>query len=159
MYLAAVDLPQIHQHYKSTNFTEAEEWENDLSSIDNFIQTNFPAIQFEEFGLKPKAVNERNLTDDNDDIELENDIIPTTVLLSKQNKYQHMEEGQFCRRKFDGRSGYCILAYQCLHVIREYRFHGVKIDICTYRKNIPVVCCPLAGKHTEDQRISIQSIS
>lgn len=67
------------------------------------------------------------------------------------------EEGAFCRRSFDGRSGYCILAYQCLHVIREYRVHGTKIDICTYRRNIPVICCPLADKHIDDQRISAQS--
>ncbi|XP_013100659.2 serine protease snake isoform X2 [Stomoxys calcitrans] len=69
---------------------------------------------------------------------------------------QRQEEGSFCRRSFDGRSGYCILAYQCLHVIREYRVHGTKIDICTYRRNIPVICCPLADKHIDDQRISAQ---
>ena len=63
-------------------------------------------------------------------------------------------EGSFCRRSFDGRSGYCILAYQCLHVVREYRVHGTKIDICTYRKNIPVICCSLADKHVDEQRIS-----
>lgn len=63
-------------------------------------------------------------------------------------------EGSFCRRSFDGRSGYCILAYQCLHVIREFRIHGTKIDICTYRKNIPVICCTLADKHIDEQRIS-----
>uniref|UniRef100_A0A1I8NBH8 Peptidase S1 domain-containing protein n=1 Tax=Musca domestica TaxID=7370 RepID=A0A1I8NBH8_MUSDO len=66
------------------------------------------------------------------------------------------EEGAFCKRSFDGRSGYCILAYQCLHVIREYRLHGTKIDVCTYRRNIPVICCPLADKHIDDQRISAQ---
>lgn len=44
------------------------------------------------------------------------------------NGPQRKEEGSFCRRSFDGRSGYCILAYQCLHVIREYRVHGTKID-------------------------------
>ncbi|TMW52255.1 hypothetical protein DOY81_002658 [Sarcophaga bullata] len=70
------------------------------------------------------------------------------------NLTQSKEEGAFCRRRFDGRSGYCILAYQCLHVIREYRLQGVPIDICTYRKNIPVICCPLADKHVEGQRIS-----
>lgn len=70
---------------------------------------------------------------------------------------QRKEEGEFCRRSFDGRSGYCILAYQCLHVIREYRLQGIAIDICTYRKNIPVICCPLADKHIEEQRISAQS--
>ncbi|KAH8340519.1 hypothetical protein KR059_000426, partial [Drosophila kikkawai] len=63
-------------------------------------------------------------------------------------------EGAFCRRSFDGRSGYCILAYQCLHVIREYRVHGTRIDICTHRNNVPVVCCPLADKHVLAQRIS-----
>lgn len=73
------------------------------------------------------------------------------------NEPQRKEEGSFCRRSFDGRSGYCILAYQCLHVIREYRIHGTKIDTCTYRKNIPVICCPLADKHIDDQRISAQS--
>ncbi|XP_073818318.1 snake [Musca autumnalis] len=66
------------------------------------------------------------------------------------------EEGAFCKRSFDGRSGYCILAYQCLHIIREYRLHGTKIDVCTYRRNIPVICCPLADKHIDDQRISAQ---
>ena len=71
-----------------------------------------------------------------------------------QNSIQRQEEGSFCRRRFDGRSGYCILAYNCLHVIREYRLQGITIDICTYRKNIPVICCPLADKHVEEQRIS-----
>lgn len=77
--------------------------------------------------------------------------------ISKFKGPHRREEGSFCRRSFDGRSGYCILAYQCLHVIREYRVHGTKIDICTYRKNIPVICCPLADKHIDDQRISAQS--
>ncbi|XP_037819911.1 serine protease snake [Lucilia sericata] len=79
-----------------------------------------------------------------------------TNTFNKFNGPQRKEEGAFCRRSFDGRSGYCILAYQCLHVIREYRVHGTKIDICTYRKNIPVICCPLADKHIDDQRISAQ---
>ncbi|XP_017143787.1 serine protease snake isoform X2 [Drosophila miranda] len=65
-----------------------------------------------------------------------------------------LHEGAFCRRSFDGRSGYCILAYQCLHVIREYRVHGTRIDICTHRNNVPVICCPLADKHILAQRIS-----
>ncbi|XP_044313124.1 serine protease snake isoform X2 [Drosophila rhopaloa] len=65
-----------------------------------------------------------------------------------------LQEGAFCRRSFDGRSGYCILAYQCLHVIREYRVHGTRIDICTHRNNVPVICCPLADKHVLAQRIS-----
>ncbi|XP_001358502.3 serine protease snake isoform X1 [Drosophila pseudoobscura] len=65
-----------------------------------------------------------------------------------------LHEGAFCRRSFDGRSGYCILAYQCLHVIREYRVHGTRIDICTHRSNVPVICCPLADKHILAQRIS-----
>ncbi|KMZ03872.1 serine protease snake isoform X1 [Drosophila simulans] len=65
-----------------------------------------------------------------------------------------LHEGAFCRRSFDGRSGYCILAYQCLHVIREYRVHGTRIDICTHRNNVPVICCPLADKHVLAQRIS-----
>lgn len=81
----------------------------------------------------------------------------TTNTFNKFPGPQRKEEGSFCRRSFDGRSGYCILAYQCLHVIREYRVHGTKIDICTYRKNIPVICCPLADKHIDDQRISAQS--
>ncbi|XP_037724455.1 serine protease snake isoform X3 [Drosophila subpulchrella] len=66
-----------------------------------------------------------------------------------------LPEGAFCRRSFDGRSGYCILAYQCLHVIREYRVHGTRIDICTHRNNVPVICCPLADKHVLAQRISV----
>ncbi|KAH8383431.1 hypothetical protein KR009_008598 [Drosophila setifemur] len=65
-----------------------------------------------------------------------------------------LQEGAFCRRSFDGRSGYCILAYQCLHVIREYRVHGTHIDVCTHRNNLPVICCPLADKHVLAQRIS-----
>ncbi|XP_017867786.1 PREDICTED: serine protease snake isoform X2 [Drosophila arizonae] len=65
-----------------------------------------------------------------------------------------LQEGAFCRRSFDGRSGYCIVAYQCLHIIREYRVHGTPIDICTHRNNVPVICCPLAEKHVQSQRIS-----
>ncbi|ALC47459.1 snk [Drosophila busckii] len=72
----------------------------------------------------------------------------------KERSAQSLQEGSFCRRSFDGRSGYCILAYQCLHVIREYRVHGTRIDICTHRNNVPVICCPLADKHVQTQRIS-----
>ncbi|XP_030369987.1 serine protease snake [Scaptodrosophila lebanonensis] len=75
-------------------------------------------------------------------------------LTSANNPPQSLHEGAFCRRSFDGRSGYCILAYQCLHVIREYRIHGTRIDICTHRSNVPVICCPLADKHVVPQRIS-----
>ncbi|KAH8250282.1 hypothetical protein KR026_010176 [Drosophila bipectinata] len=70
------------------------------------------------------------------------------------SSFKELNEGAFCRRSFDGRSGYCILAYQCLHVIREYRVHGTHIDICTHRNNVPVICCPLADKHVLAQRIS-----
>lgn len=69
------------------------------------------------------------------------------------------EEGSFCRRSFDNEGGYCLLAYQCLHAIREYRLYGTKIDICKYRKNIPIICCPLALKDLQDpkkKRISAQ---
>lgn len=72
----------------------------------------------------------------------------------ESNTARTLPEGAFCRRSFDGRSGYCILAYQCLHVIREYRVHGTRIDICTHRNNVPVICCPLADKHVQAQRIS-----
>ncbi|XP_055904363.1 serine protease snake [Eupeodes corollae] len=72
--------------------------------------------------------------------------ITSDKIVTKASK----EEGAFCRRSFDNESGYCLVAYQCLHVIREYRLHGTKIDICTYRKNIPIICCPLAAKDIED---------
>ncbi|KAH8273146.1 hypothetical protein KR018_006424 [Drosophila ironensis] len=74
--------------------------------------------------------------------------------LKRAPSFEGLQEGSFCRRSFDGRSGYCILAYQCLHVIREYRVHGTHIDICTHRNNVPVICCPLADKHVLAQRIS-----
>lgn len=70
---------------------------------------------------------------------------------------QERPEGAFCRRSFDGRNGYCVLANQCLHVVREFRVHGTRIDICTHRKAIPVICCPLADKHREERRLSGQS--
>ncbi|XP_011178241.3 serine protease snake [Zeugodacus cucurbitae] len=58
-------------------------------------------------------------------------------------------EGSFCRRSFDGRAGYCVLAHQCLHAINNYRVHRSKLDVCSYRQNIPIICCPLFVKHVE----------
>lgn len=62
---------------------------------------------------------------------------------------KRLEEGSFCKRRFDGKSGYCILAYQCLHAIKEFRVHGIPIDICTHRRKIPVICCALDTKEME----------
>lgn len=64
-----------------------------------------------------------------------------------------LNEGSFCKRSIDGRSGYCILAYKCLHIVREFRKHGTKIDVCTYSNKIPVICCPL-----EEKDISLKPI-
>ncbi|XP_037943720.1 serine protease snake-like [Teleopsis dalmanni] len=89
-----------------------------------------------KFGKKIKFVDENHIGPGNENAPL------------------RREEGSFCRRQFDGRGGYCILAYQCLHVIREYRMHNIKIDVCTYRKSIPVICCPLSDKHVDHERIS-----
>ncbi|XP_050321265.1 LOW QUALITY PROTEIN: serine protease snake [Bactrocera neohumeralis] len=58
-------------------------------------------------------------------------------------------EGSLCRRSFDGRAGYCVLAYQCIHAVNNYRVHRSKLDVCSYRQSIPVICCPLFVKHVE----------
>uniref|UniRef100_A0A034W642 Serine protease snake n=1 Tax=Bactrocera dorsalis TaxID=27457 RepID=A0A034W642_BACDO len=58
-------------------------------------------------------------------------------------------EGSFCRRSFDGRAGYCVLAYQCIHAVNNYRVHRSKLDVCSYRQSIPIICCPLFVKHVE----------
>lgn len=71
---------------------------------------------------------------------------------------ERLEVGSLCRRKFDGKSGYCLLAYQCLHTVKEFREHGVKIDVCSYLKRVAVICCPLDKKQLEpkEKRLSLR---
>ncbi|XP_034487754.1 serine protease snake isoform X2 [Drosophila innubila] len=129
--LSALDTFEI-VNYQTTKFTLAEHWLHDPSATavdDTVKQGREQADSFLKF-------------DDNDE--------PP----QGAKQVETLQEGAFCRRSFDGRSGYCILAYQCLHVIREFRVHGTRIDICTHRNNVPVICCPLADKHVEAQRIS-----
>lgn len=68
-----------------------------------------------------------------------------------------MQEGSFCRRSFDGKSGYCVLAYNCLHAVRNYRVHRSKLDLCSYRQNVPIICCPLLDKLVEVKSLSGRS--
>ncbi|XP_061394423.1 LOW QUALITY PROTEIN: serine protease snake [Musca vetustissima] len=65
------------------------------------------------------------------------------------------EEGAFCKRSFDGRSGYAFW-HISVCMSSENIVYMAQIDVCTYRRNIPVICCPLADKHIDDQRISAQ---
>lgn len=99
-----------------------------------------------------------------EDVELLNN--PKYLSLMKKPLWQtneisarRLEEGSFCQRRFDGKSGYCLLAYQCLHAIKEFRVHGITIDVCTYRRKIPVICCPLDTKDIEltGKRLSLRS--
>ncbi|XP_068152791.1 serine protease snake isoform X1 [Drosophila tropicalis] len=122
-----------------------------LQAFDALEIINYQTIRFwsqdpvEDEGTQSNGdVDENYLKFDDDD----------TERMSISPAAEHLQEGAFCRRSFDGRSGYCIFATQCLHVIREYRVHGTRIDICTHRNNVPVICCPLADKHILEQRIS-----
>ncbi|XP_064552795.1 serine protease snake isoform X1 [Drosophila montana] len=118
-------------NYQTTKYTYPEHWPQEAAASD-------AAASKREKQTEP---SDSSFKFDNDD-----------ELQSGETK--SLQEGAFCRRSFDGRSGYCILAYQCLHVIREYRLHGTRVDVCTHRNNVPVICCPLADKHVEAQRIS-----
>lgn len=123
-------------NYKTTKYTLAEAWPQDESA--------FIIGDDGKLASDPDEQLDSSFKFDNED-------------KKERNTAQTLPEGAFCRRSFDGRSGYCILAYQCLHVIREYRVHGTRIDICTHRNNVPVICCPLADKHVQAQRISATS--
>ncbi|XP_055851412.1 serine protease snake-like isoform X2 [Episyrphus balteatus] len=128
--LLVQDYNQLAQYYQTTKFT-IPKWTGKENS-------NKP-IELSFQGLNNKLIQTT----------FKGTYLTTTDSIeSKTTK----EEGSFCRRSFDNESGYCLMAYQCLHVIREYRLHGTKIDICTYRKNIPIICCPLAAKDVEDPR-------
>ncbi|KAM8705163.1 hypothetical protein ACLKA7_009593 [Drosophila subpalustris] len=133
--LSALDTFEIF-NYQTTKYTLAEHWPQNpfASGIDGNIKEERDEDSEQEDSF---------LKFDDDDVDK-----PLT------RPQLTLPEGAFCRRSFDGRSGYCILAYQCLHVIREFRVHGTRIDICTHRNNVPVICCPLADKHVEAQRIS-----
>lgn len=134
-YIAALDSFDII-NYKSTKYTLAESWLQDESELVVDDDGKLSSDKDEQLDSSFKFDNEDK---------------------KERNPAQTLPEGAFCRRSFDGRSGYCILAYQCLHVIREYRVHGTRIDICTHRNNVPVICCPLADKHVQAQRISATS--
>lgn len=123
-------------NYKTTKYTLAELWPQDDSSL---------------------VTGEDGKQSGDQDEQLDSSFKFDDDAKEERNTAQTLPEGAFCRRSFDGRSGYCILAYQCLHVIREYRVHGTRIDICTHRNNVPVICCPLADKHVQAQRISATS--
>lgn len=134
-FIKALDALEII-NYQTTKYTIPESWKEEHS-----------------------AANEEN-TDELEDIETEESYLrfDDEGQVQTASSFEGLNEGAFCRRSFDGRSGYCILAYQCLHVIREYRVHGTHIDICTHRNNVPVICCPLADKHVQAQRISATSM-
>ncbi|XP_034113385.2 serine protease snake isoform X1 [Drosophila albomicans] len=121
---SALDTLEI-VNYQTTKYTLAEHWPQEEANKDDDAKLEESLLKFGNGDEEPS-----------------------------NSRKQTLFEGAFCRRSFDGRSGYCILAYQCLHVIREYRVHGTRIDICTHRNNLPVICCPLADKHVEAQRIS-----
>nr|CAA28197.1 unnamed protein product [Drosophila melanogaster]prf//1211336A snake gene [Drosophila melanogaster] len=63
-----------------------------------------------------------------------------------------LHEGRFCRRTFDGRSGYA--SWPISGSTSSESIGCMAIDICTHRNNVPVICCPLADKHVLAQRIS-----
>ncbi|XP_034663904.1 serine protease snake isoform X1 [Drosophila subobscura] len=126
-----------------------------LNALDAFGMMNYQTTKYTRLDEPwkqqeevPAAVANEDAGEEESYLKFDDD----AEVLPPANEVLH--EGAFCRRSFDGRSGYCILAYQCLHVIREYRVHGTRIDICTHRSNVPVICCPLADKHVLAQRIS-----
>ncbi|XP_067618713.1 serine protease snake isoform X2 [Eurosta solidaginis] len=162
----ALSSPQLFQYYETTKYTISRPWRGKTNNFD--IQPE-PLNGFNERTKSPNTDVTNNVAngyDTTSDIDQSLSITQTNPFPNIDNFQMgditenqihattELEEGSFCRRSFDGRSGYCILSYQCLHVMRDFREHGVKIDICTYRRNIPVICCPLAEKHVEPQSIS-----
>ncbi|XP_017468720.1 PREDICTED: serine protease snake isoform X1 [Rhagoletis zephyria] len=166
--------PQVFQYYKSTKYTISKPWRGKPNIFEklpdrmNIFKKNPPPPKRE--ANIPNAyfynvVNNANtaLTAPNNQFfQLQpNSHVNNTDVYNIMDKRKNEKvtptkrpEGSFCRRSFDGRAGYCILAHQCLHVIKEYREHGTKIDLCTHRQNVPVICCPLAEKQLETQSIS-----
>ena len=83
----------------------------------------------------------------------------TNIQKNNDISVDHLEEGSLCHRKFDRKSGYCLLAIQCIHAIRDFRVHGIPVDICGYKKKVPIICCPLDLKEvdTRGRRLSARS--
>ena len=168
-FFTAQNNPKVIHYYQTTKYTITHPWSQTTVSsppepiatvleggggqptFPNNLQTNPTALDLTLIPPNPVPMLNPNPLANSEGMQ---------ISLASQNEKnplglpERQYEGSFCRRSFDGRSGYCIVAYQCLHVIKEFRVHGTKIDVCTYRKNIPVICCTLADKHIDDQRLS-----
>ncbi|CAD6994370.1 unnamed protein product [Ceratitis capitata] len=182
-FIAAFGSPQAFHYYTSTKYTISKPWRGNKQTFKDYSSNNLDTFGTQPqyiFGAKP---NFMGILKTNTGLPKRETHMPNTYSYNGNDNtafsashqaqrnpqpYQtfrdktknqiaatsEQKEGSFCRRSFDGRSGYCILAYQCLHVIKSYREHGTKIDVCTYRRNLPVICCPLSEKHVEAQSIS-----
>ncbi|XP_053947022.1 serine protease snake [Anastrepha ludens] len=150
--------PQLFHYYRSTKYTLSKPLPGKTHSFD---QRPFGINIFHQATGAPHEGEAKNpdayfydLVNNDDNTNTDSSYHSMGNNKNNIDTTMGKQEGSFCRRSFDGRSGYCILAYQCLHAIKDHRKHGTKIDICTYERNLPVICCPLAGKHVEPQSIS-----
>ncbi|XP_055381466.1 serine protease snake [Condylostylus longicornis] len=67
--------------------------------------------------------------------------------------------GSACQRRVDNKNGFCLFAHQCLHIVREFRVHGIQLDICSYQGSVPIICCPRENKFINENNNETQRIS